>query len=78
MNRYRLAHVTAFHYDGIVSDSYNVVRLRPRDDGSQTCLSFKLQTTPAARAPRSPRGVGTATARSPRTPRGRPASAMPC
>jgi transglutaminase-like putative cysteine protease len=50
MNRYRLVHVTEFHYDGIVSDSYNVVRLRPRDDGSQTCLSFKLQTSPASRA----------------------------
>jgi transglutaminase-like putative cysteine protease len=50
MNRYRLVHVTEFHYDGVVSDSYNVVRLRPRDDGSQTCLSFKLQTTPASRA----------------------------
>jgi len=50
MNRYRLAHVTAFNYDGIVSDSYNVVRLRPRDDQWQTCLSFKLQTTPESRA----------------------------
>jgi transglutaminase-like putative cysteine protease len=50
MNRYRLAHVTEFHYDGVVSDSYNVVRLRPRDDGSQTCLSFKLHTSPASRA----------------------------
>jgi transglutaminase-like putative cysteine protease len=50
VNRYRLVHVTEFHYDGIVSDSYNVVRLRPRDDGSQTCLSFKLQTSPASRA----------------------------
>jgi transglutaminase-like putative cysteine protease len=50
VNRYRLVHVTEFHYDGVVSDSYNVVRLRPRDDGSQTCLSFKLQTSPASRA----------------------------
>ena len=50
MNRYRLVHVTEFHYDGVVSDSYNVVRLRPRDDGSQTCLSFKLLTSPPSRA----------------------------
>ena len=49
MNRYRLVHVTEFHYDGVVSDSYNVVRLRPRDDASQTCLSFKLHTSPASR-----------------------------
>jgi transglutaminase-like putative cysteine protease len=50
VNRYRLVHVTEFHYDGVVSGSYNVVRLRPRDDGSQTCLSFKLHTSPASRA----------------------------
>jgi transglutaminase-like putative cysteine protease len=50
MNRYRLAHVTEFHYDGLVSESYNVVRLRPRDDDAQTCVSFKLQSEPAAHA----------------------------
>ena len=50
MNRYRLVHVTEFHYDGVVSDSYNVVRLRPRDDESQSCLSFKLHTDPPSHA----------------------------
>ena len=50
MNRYRLVHVTQFLYDGVVSESYNVVRLRPRDDDAQTCLSFKLQSEPAAHA----------------------------
>ena len=50
MNRYRLAHVTEFKYDGVVSDSYNVVRLRPRDDDVQSCISFKLVTAPASRA----------------------------
>jgi transglutaminase-like putative cysteine protease len=50
MNRYRLTHATEFRYDGIVSESYNVVRLRPRDDEMQTCLSFKLQTEPVSRA----------------------------
>jgi transglutaminase-like putative cysteine protease len=50
MNRYRLVHVTQFHYDGVVSESHNVVRLRPRDDEWQTCLSFKLQTEPPSRA----------------------------
>jgi transglutaminase-like putative cysteine protease len=49
MNRYRLAHVTEFRYDGIVSESYNVVRLRPRDDETQTCVSFRLQTDPVTR-----------------------------
>jgi transglutaminase-like putative cysteine protease len=50
MNRYRLVHVTQFNYDGHVSESHNVLRLRPRDDESQACLSFKLQTDPATRA----------------------------
>ena len=49
MNRYRLVHVTEFRYDGIVSESYNVVRLRPRDDETQTCVSFRLQTDPATK-----------------------------
>src|SRR5262245_720844 len=49
MNRYRLIHVTEFRYDGPVSESYNTVRLRPRDDEFQSCLSFKLQTDPASR-----------------------------
>jgi transglutaminase-like putative cysteine protease len=49
MNRYRLVHVTEFRYDGPVSESYNTVRLRPRDDEFQSCLSFKLQSEPASR-----------------------------
>ena len=46
MNRYRLATSPTFKYDGIVSESYNDVRLRPRDDQWQSCLSFRLQTHP--------------------------------
>lgn len=49
MNRYNLFHVTEFNYDGPVSESYNEVRLRPRQDEMQTCLSFRLVTDPAAR-----------------------------
>ena len=48
MNRYRLLHITEFTYDGPVSESYNEVRLRPRQDETQTCLSFRLSTDPAA------------------------------
>ncbi|MBX9603237.1 MAG: transglutaminase family protein [Bryobacteraceae bacterium] len=48
MNRYRLVHVTEFHYDGPVSESYNEVRLRPRHDDRQSCISFRLTTTPQA------------------------------
>ncbi|MBK9167230.1 MAG: transglutaminase family protein [Bryobacterales bacterium] len=49
MNRYHLVHVTEFVYDGLVSESYNEVRLRPIHDDRQSCLSFRLQTAPASR-----------------------------
>lgn len=49
MNRYKLAHVTLFSYDGSVSESYNELRLRPRHDETQSCLSFRLTTTPFSR-----------------------------
>jgi len=48
MNRYRLVHVTEFIYDGLVSESYNEVRMRPMQDEAQSCLSFRLTTEPAA------------------------------
>lgn len=48
MNRYRLSHVTQFSYDGPVSESYNELRLRPRHDESQSCLSFRLTTSPSS------------------------------
>jgi transglutaminase-like putative cysteine protease len=46
MNRYRLLHTTEFVYDGAVSESYNEVRLRPLHDERQSCLSFRLTTSP--------------------------------
>lgn len=49
LNRYRLSHVTQFSYDDTVSESYNELRLRPRHDESQSCLSFRLTTLPASR-----------------------------
>ena len=48
MNRYRLFHITDFKYDGLVSESYNEVRLRPIQDELQSCLSFRLSTDPAS------------------------------
>jgi transglutaminase-like putative cysteine protease len=48
-NRYKLAHVTVFSYDGAVSESYNELRLRPRHDESQSCLSFRLTTDPVSK-----------------------------
>ncbi|HVW85841.1 MAG TPA: transglutaminase family protein [Bryobacteraceae bacterium] len=50
MNRYKLVHVTQFSYDGPVSESYNELRLRPRHDESQSCLSFRVITHPHAKA----------------------------
>jgi len=50
MNRYHLMHVTEFHYDGAVSESYNEVRLQPIHDEKQSCLSFRLSTLPNSRA----------------------------
>jgi transglutaminase-like putative cysteine protease len=50
LNRYKFVHVTQFCYDGPVSESYNELRLRPRHDESQSCLSFRVATTPHAKA----------------------------
>jgi transglutaminase-like putative cysteine protease len=49
MNRYHLVHTTEFAYDAPVSESYNEVRLRPLHDDRQSCVSFRLKTTPASR-----------------------------
>jgi transglutaminase-like putative cysteine protease len=49
MNRYHLVHTTEFLYDGSVSESYNEVRLRPIHDDRQSCLSFRLTTSPMSR-----------------------------
>jgi transglutaminase-like putative cysteine protease len=58
MNRYHLVHITEFHYDGPVSESYNEVRLRPLTDEKQSCLSFRLTTTPASEAKSYQDGFG--------------------
>jgi transglutaminase-like putative cysteine protease len=50
MNRYHLVHITEFHYDGPVSESYNEVRLRPLTDERQSCLSFRLTTHPPSQS----------------------------
>jgi len=50
VNRYNLVHVTNFAYDGPVTESYNELRLRPRHDESQSCLSFRVLTNPSAKA----------------------------
>jgi transglutaminase-like putative cysteine protease len=41
-----LLHRTTFVYSGDARDSFNEVRLRPRDDATQSCRQFALRTTP--------------------------------
>jgi len=50
LNRYKFVHITQFSYDGPVSESYNELRLRPRHDDCQSCLSFRVSTNPVAKA----------------------------
>lgn len=49
MNRYHLVHITEFSYDTPVTESYNEVRLRPMEDDRQSCISFRLVTSPASK-----------------------------
>jgi transglutaminase-like putative cysteine protease len=58
MNRFHLLHATEFIYDGPVYESYNEVRLRPIHDDRQSCLSFRLITTPASRGSSYKDGYG--------------------
>src|SRR5579863_5411734 len=58
MNRFHLRHTTEFHYDGPVSESYNEVRLRPIQDERQSCISFRLVTTPNSRVTAHRDGLG--------------------
>jgi transglutaminase-like putative cysteine protease len=44
----QILHRTTFCYAGPAHDSFNEARLRPVDDGSQTCQNFSLRTDPAA------------------------------
>jgi transglutaminase-like putative cysteine protease len=45
---YHIAHTTHFAYDSPVRESVMEVRMRPRDEWGQQCLSFSLQTAPRA------------------------------
>jgi transglutaminase-like putative cysteine protease len=58
MNRFHLLHATEFLYDGPVYESYNEVRLRPIHDDRQSCVSFRLITTPASRGSSYKDGYG--------------------
>ena len=49
---YSVSHRTVLRYSSTVTISYNEVRMRPRDRGSQRTLAFSLLSTPWA-VPRS-------------------------
>jgi transglutaminase-like putative cysteine protease len=46
---YSIRHVTKFRYDAPISESLMEVRMQPRSDGFQRCLSFELSVSPRAR-----------------------------
>ncbi|MCB1877423.1 MAG: transglutaminase family protein [Chromatiales bacterium] len=44
--RYRITHLTAYHYADAVSLSYNEVRLRPLDSDAQVCRYSRVEIDP--------------------------------
>lgn len=46
---YTIRHLTRFRYDSPVSESLMEVRMHPRTEGIQRCLSFQLSVDPRAR-----------------------------
>lgn len=46
---YSIRHVTHFKYDSAVSESIMELRMQPRTEGPQRCLSFDLLVSPRAR-----------------------------
>jgi transglutaminase-like putative cysteine protease len=45
---YSIRHITQFRYDSPVSESLMEVRMHPRTEGAQRCLSFQLSVDPRA------------------------------
>src|SRR6516162_3521653 len=45
---YSIRHLTHFRYDAPVSESLMEVRMHPRTEGGQRCLSFQLTVDPRA------------------------------
>ena len=46
---YSIRHLTQFRYDSPVSESLMEVRMHPRTEGGQRCISFQLSVDPRAR-----------------------------
>lgn len=49
MKYYTVRHVTRFRYSAPITESVMEVRMQPRREGSQHCLSFELTTAPQTR-----------------------------
>ena len=47
--RYTLSHITRFTYSDPISEGVTELRLQPRSEASQRCLSFGVSTSPTAR-----------------------------
>ena len=47
--RYTLSHITRFTYSAPISEGVTELRLQPRSEANQRCLSFGVSTTPTAR-----------------------------
>ena len=45
--KYRVTHSTRYGYDEAIPLSHNVVRMRPRDHATQTCLQYQMLLMPA-------------------------------
>ena len=45
--KYRVTHSTRFGYDEAIPLSHNVVRMKPREHDTQTCLQYQLLVLPA-------------------------------
>jgi Transglutaminase-like enzymes, putative cysteine proteases len=46
---YSIRHITKFRYSAAVSESLMEVRMHPRSEASQRCLTFQLSVSPRAR-----------------------------
>lgn len=45
---YEIYHQTAFHYQGLVTFSHNIARLRPKESVTQHVVDFQMEVTPLA------------------------------
>src|SRR5260370_32314554 len=46
---YSIRHLTKFRYSSPVSESIMELRMQPRSEGAQRCLSFEVTVTPRTR-----------------------------